>query len=294
MQITLSGGSPSLDLEIDNIEGHLLPGHSGAPIFDASAASLPSPTAASTTAPPPSAGVSPPNSSPNWPHSSENTNVPQAIGTGGNRALFAAETEVKNLGETTCSGITLTKLRSASFSQLMSSIDDPKGMMQTVSFFQIDPSNFRFDIYQHLQSGATLVLPEGAPLTRLPNGDCIATDSSGHLQMHLQIGILASAAQAQARSEQFEFTWAGDPQRWMADPQWTNLTALTRFDGLVFRRRAWAHNAMYPVGFKDKYAFEALAVRNNVFIGSVTQYSWTPQMMQQLNTCRVTPGFCLL
>jgi Trypsin-like peptidase domain len=286
---SLSGGSPSLDLEIDNIEGHLLPGHSGAPIFDGQRRIVAIADGGLDNG---AAAISwgiPAKFLTQLASSSENTNVPQAIGTGSNRALFAAETEVKNLGETTCSGITLTKLRSAPFSQLISSIDDPKGMMQTVSFFQVDPSNFRFDIYQHLPSGATLVLPEGAPLTRQANGDCIATDPSGHIQMHLQIGVLGSPAQAQARSEQFEFTWAGDPPRWMADPQWTNLTALTRFDGLVFRRRAWIHISTMP-GFNDKYAFEALAVRNNVFIGSVTQYFWTPQMMQQLSACRMNAG----
>ena len=284
---SLSGGSPSLDLEIDNIEGHLLPGHSGAPIFDGQRRIVAIADGGLDNG---AAAISwgiPAKFLTQLASSHESTTVPQAMGTGSNRALFAAETEVKNLGETTCSGITLTKLRSAAFSQLTASIDDPAGMLQTVSYFQVDPSNFRFDIYQHLPSGATLVLPEGAPLTRQPNGDCIATDPSGHIQMHLQIGILASPAQAQARSSQFEFAWAGsDPQRWVGDPQWTNLTVLTRFDGLIFRRRAYTHVSTMA-GFNDKYAFEALAVRNNVFIGSVTQYAWTPQMMQQLNACRL-------
>jgi hypothetical protein len=47
--------------------------------------------------------------------------------------LFEAENEVRNMGETTCSGTTLTKLRAATFAQLYKSVDDPAGLMQTMT-----------------------------------------------------------------------------------------------------------------------------------------------------------------
>jgi S1-C subfamily serine protease len=287
---SLSGGSPSLDLEIDNIEGHLLPGHSGAPIFDGQRRLVAIADGGLDNG---AAAISwgiPAKFLNQLAASSENTNAPQAPARGGQgtHVLFAAETEVRNLGETTCSGQTLTKLRSASFAQISASVDDPRGMMQLVQYFGVDPSNIMFDVYQHLSSGATLVLPQGAQITQDAKGDCISSDASGRIHMILQLGILASNTQAQSKSSAFEFLWAGnDPQRWLPDPQWTNLMPISRFDGMIVRRRAYAHVSTMPVGFNDKYAFEALAVRNNVFIGAATQYSWTPQMAAAFNACKV-------
>ena len=285
----LSGGSPSLELEIDFIEGHLLPGNSGAPIFNqqrrivaiadgglengAAAVSWGIPAkflmqlASSTESP--------------------------AAQTGGRplHALFAAESEVKNRGETTCSGLTLTKLRSMAFPQISRSVDSPIGLMQLVQFFQIDPSAFTFDVYQHLPSGATFVVPEGAQLQQDAQGDCMATASNGHIELHMQVGVLASPAQAQSKAQMFELGWAGgNPQGWITDPQWSNMVPFYRFDGLVVQRKAYSHvSAIYP-NFLDQYGFEAVAIRGNVFIGLASKYAWTPQIQQALTLCRMSPA----
>ena len=50
-------------------------------------------------------------------------------------------------------------------------------------FERSDPSNITFDVYQHLTSGATFVLPSGAELKQAPNGDCTAALPSGKVQM---------------------------------------------------------------------------------------------------------------
>jgi S1-C subfamily serine protease len=288
----LSGGSPSLDLEIDFIEGHLLPGNSGAPIFNqqrkivaiadgglengAAAVSwgIPAKFLAQLAA------------------SNENTNTQQGAGAGARQmhALFAAESEVKNRGEITCSGLTLTKLRTTSFSQLAKSVDSPLGLYQLVQFFQVNPSNFNFDVYQHLPSGATFVVPEGAQLSQDGRGDCVASASTGHIELHLQVGVLGSVAEAQAKSQAFELAWAGGNARgWIADPQWSNWVPYSRFDGLVVQRRAYTHvSDVYP-SFMDQYGFETVAIRRNVFIGLSSRYSWTPELSQQLTACRMMP-----
>ena len=43
--------------------------------------------------------------------------------------------------------------------------------MQTIRTIKIDPSNISFDVYQHLPSGATFVLPSGAELKQAANGE---------------------------------------------------------------------------------------------------------------------------
>jgi len=289
----LSQGSPSLDLEIELIEGHLLPGNSGGPIFNqqrrivaiadgglengAAAVSwgIPAKYLAELAA------------------STDSTNSQQDVTAGARQMhlLFAAETEAKNRGEITCSGLTLTRLRTANFSQIAGSVDNPLGLYQLVQFFQVNPSNFSFDVYQHLPSGATFVVPEGARLGPDAGGDCVADASSGHIDLHLQVGVLGSANEAQAKAQGFELAWAGGNGRgWMADPQWSNWTPYYRFDGLVVQRRAYMHVSDFYPSFMDQYGFETVAIRRNVFIGLATRYRLTPDFSQQLNACRMMPA----
>jgi len=292
-QILSSAGSPSLDLEIDNIEGHLLPGHSGAPIFNQQRRIV---AVADGGLENGAASISwgiPVKFLAQLAASSENPAASgQGCGGGSPHVLFAAESEVKNLGELTCSGMTLTKLRTANFTDLSRSVDDPLGMSQIVQFFGINPANFNFDVYQHLPSGATFVLPAGAALAPNSRGDCVTT-ATGHVQMYLQLGNLHDAGnaamEANARLQQFEYAWANGPQGWIADPQWTNLMPISRFDGLIVRRRAYTHVVYMPAMFQDSYGFEALAFRKGVYIGLASRYGWTPQFAQHANACRMAP-----
>ena len=286
----LSGGSPSLDLEIENIEGHLLPGHSGAPIFneerkvvaiadgglDNGAAAL-------------SWGI-PAHYLNQLVSSTENPDTVVAAAGGTHGVLFAAETESRNLGETTCSGVTLTKLRSATFAQLVRSVDDPAGMMQSIQMIKVDPSNFMFDVYQHLPSGATFVLPSGAQLQQAANGDCTAALPSGKVELRVRLAVLGSPLEVQSISQTFENTLVdGKARGWVADPVWTNAVPLTRFDGLLVRRRGYEHMKLFPM-YQDKYLFEVLAARNNLFIGSAALQQTTPQWNQKVMACTATPN----
>lgn len=286
----LSGGSPSLDLEIDFIEGHLLPGNSGAPIFNQQRRVVAIADGGLENG---AAAVSwgiPVKFLTQLASSTESANGQEAAGARQMHVLFAAESEVKNLGEITCSDLTLTKLRTTSFPQLAKSVDSPLGLYQLVQFFQVNPSNFNFDVYQHLPSGATFVVPEGAQLRPDGRGDCVASASTGHIDLHLQVGVLGSVAEAQSKAQAFELAWAGGNARgWMADPQWSNWVPYYRFDGLVVQRRAYTHvSDVYP-SFMDQYGFETVAIRRNVFIGLSARYRWTPEFSQQLNACRMMP-----
>ena len=284
----LSGGSPSLDLEIDSIEGHLLPGHSGAPIFNEQRkivaiadGGLENGAAALSW------GI--PARFLNQLATSDEHPQTTVAAASSHAVLFAAENEVRNMGETTCSGATLTKLRSATFAQLYKSVDDPSGLMQTIRTIKIDPSNISFDVYQHLPSGATFVLPSGAELKQAANGDCTSSLPSGKVQLRIEVGVLASPSEVQAKGLAFENSLVdGNARGWVPDPMWTNPAPLTRFDGLLVRRRGYQHVKMFPM-YQDKYLFEVLALRNNVFIGSAALQATTPQWNQKVAACNVTP-----
>jgi hypothetical protein len=286
---TLSGGSPALDLEIDGIEGHLLPGHSGAPIFNEQRkivaiadGGLENGAAALSWGIPANFLIQ---------LQSSNERPDSIVGAAGaaHAVLFSAETDARNLGETTCSGTTLTKVRSATFSQLIQSVDDPAAMLQTIRTVGIDVSNATFDVYQHLTSGATFVLPAGAQLTQGANGDCAAALPSGKVQMRIQLSPVSSAFDVQARSQAFETALVdGKTQGWVPDAMWTNAVPLTRFDGLIVRRRGYEHMKLFPM-YQDKYLFEVFAARNTMFLGSAALYTTSPQWNQKITGCKLTP-----
>jgi hypothetical protein len=285
----LSGGSPSLDLDVDAIEGHLLPGHSGAPIFDQNQKVVAIADGGLENG---AAAISwgiPVKYLSQLQTSNEPLTGSQLAQAAVPHELFAAESETKNLGEFTCSGLALTKLRTAPYSQVVQSVDDPLGLSQLIQFFAVNPSGFQFDIYQHLPSGATFVLPAGAQISADAQGDCVATSSSGIIQMKLQLASLPSAAQAQQQSLMFEqMIVGGNTRGWVVDPHWTNLMPISRFDGMVVRRRAYIHVQTFPAMFQDGYLFEALGERNGVFIGAATMYHVDPALSQRILSCRLT------
>jgi S1-C subfamily serine protease len=285
----LSGGSPSLDLDVDPIEGHLLPGHSGAPIFDQNQKVVAIADGGLENG---AAAISwgiPVKYLSQLQASNEPLTTPQSGQSEVPRELFAAESDTRNLGESTCSGLVLTKLRTAPFSQVVQSVDDPIGLAQLIRFFAVDPTGFQFDIYQHLPSGATFVLPSGAQLSADAQGNCVATSPSGIIQMKLQLAALPSEAQAQQQSLMFErMIVGGYIQGWVVDPQWTNLKNITRFDGMTVRRLSYLHVQTFPVRFEDGYLFEALGVRNSIFIGAAAIYHTNPALAQRIQVCRLT------
>jgi hypothetical protein len=101
---------------------------------------------------------------------------------------------------------------------------------------------------------------------------------------------MGSPFEVQAKSQAFENAMVdGNARGWVADAKWTNLTPLTRFDGLIVRRRGYEHVKLFPM-YQDKYLFEVLAARNNMFIGSAALQSTTPQWNQKIAQCNAVPN----
>ena len=158
-------GMPSLELEVLRIQGHLLPGHSGAPIFNRSGRVV-------AVA---DGGLDGGSIEIGWGVPVDNvgslmtsrqavTEKMAATVT----VLFSAELDSKPEGTITCGALGLTKLRTRSFDQLMRSLDPEEakrwGILDSVAkYVQPDTSRLLFDIYVHLQSGATVVIPQGLP-----------------------------------------------------------------------------------------------------------------------------------
>jgi hypothetical protein len=288
-EISLAG-SPSLDLEITNIEGHLVHGLSGAPVLNqrGNVVAIADGGLENGTV-----GISwaiPSKFLDSLAGSTDNVRSAQPNASG--KSLFAADIEATNKGQTMCGALPLTRLRTVSFNRIMASADDPLGLQQIVGSFNVDPSGFNFDIYQQLLSGATVVVPAGARLIT-SNGQCRVLMDRGNIVMEIEVSHMNSLYETQARSLVYENSIAGsNPEFWVTDAQWTYLMPTPRFDGLVVRRKAFRHFQASVTGPRqDRYLFETLAVRGNTFLGSsaMNTYDWTA-IMQSFAPCYTYPN----
>jgi hypothetical protein len=181
--------------------------------------------------------------------------------------------ESMNRGEIVCSGVTLTKLRTVVLSDISGFTDDPLGLQQLVNFFGIDPRGFQYDVYQHLASGATTVVPAGATLHSGMNGCTYSSAVAPAIVMRLQIaGVAGDIQTIQVATDQELTAAGGSAQNWVADNAFTNVSSSTRSDGLLVRRKAFVHLNPALIGPntvpQDKYLFETLARRNGFEINT--------------------------
>jgi Trypsin-like peptidase domain len=293
-QALSTAGSPSLDLEITNIEGHLVPGLSGAPIFNQADKVVAIADGGLENG---TVGISwgiPARALYDLAGSQES--IPDSGGGGQNGVLFAAETDATFKGQQTCSGLPLTKLRTTSFSQIASSTDDALGLQQLINYFAVDPTAFSFDVYQHLPSGATIAIPSGAQLATTGNRACVAALANGEVVMMLQLAMVSSEAELQSVSTQLEINAAGgSSQGWYGDNSFTYPLPVTRFDGLILRRRGYVHLDGTQVGLnqvpQDRYLFETIATRGHVMLfASVMNNSATVANNLKAIACRGNPS----
>jgi hypothetical protein len=186
---------------------------------------------------------------------------------------FAADLQANVKTLPALSGVTLTRLRSRSFAQLAASADDALGLMQLATLFQVQhPENFLYDIYQDLQLGATLAVPQGATLRA--QGDFIAVQGPGwpRISMLVQIRPVANAAETQRQAEMFErtVTQMDTPGTHVElDRAWSYLVPMQK--GALRVSRKGAYRARMKDGFlqRDAYFFGTVATNGRAFLGVV-------------------------
>ncbi len=290
-------GFPSLDLAIAPIEGHLLPGLSGAPIFNKAGHVVAIGDGGLDNG---TVGISwgvPVSELRGLASSSESTSDrgTQSAGSGISAAgLFASEVEARNLGTITCSGVELTKIRTAPFEQIAASTDDAMALQQILTYFQANPTGYAFDVYQHLESGATVVLPANATLNPDAKG-CTASLSNGEIVIRVDLAIIDSDAEMQPRSVQLELNAVGGhPQGWNHDMPFTYLGPKSRFDGMIVNRKGFVHVNPLLMALNtpvmDRYLFETIASRKRVIINeSALNKVNTVQNNQAAIACRLNP-----
>lgn len=277
-------GIPSTDLVILRLEGHLLPGMSGAPIIDQSGKVV-------AVA---DGGLERGAASVSWGiRTTDMAVLPQSddgielASLGQASSLFSADLQT-NVGQSQqCGQLNFTKLRTRRLEEIFDSSDDPAGLQQILSSipFPIPPQ--AFDIYVNSDSGATVVVPEGTTLN--PVGSMCQTQSaSGAIQLFVQGTSAATLQQSQIMSVAFEndvIQRTGRPY-WQVDPAWSYLTPQPRFDGLVVNRKAAVGSDAYMQ--PTAYGFETLMTRGTTFAGvAAINIAYNPQVAQY---CFYQPG----
>jgi hypothetical protein len=194
-------------------------------------------------------------------------------------ALFAMESRGSNAGSLTCGGITLTKVRTVSYRQMLASADDPERILRlhpstqmlfrapTVSTPDFAPP---LDVFEDLDSGATVALPPGILMQRTSNG-CQAVFGGGKITLNVNIALVQSAAAVQMQTTLLERNGILPYPRegWVAVPVSSDEHPRVRFDGMAVQRMVFNYaGPSRPPNVHTNASFERVAaIRRNVFLG---------------------------
>jgi S1-C subfamily serine protease len=283
-------GFPSVDLEILRLEGHLLPGHSGAPIFDRDGKVV-------AVA---DGGLENGAASISWglpvdllQQLRASTQSPPAVSTQRVATLFAASLESKGHGAgQTCGSATFTKVRTRSFADIARTTDDLRGLQQQLQLLAFagvpDMSSQIFDIHVDRESGATIVLPAGTGLQ--PNGPvCLAQSQSGRVRLYVRGDSVATLPHVQLASLNFEkLVSAATQLSYRVDPYWTYAAPGQRFDGLLVNRKsAFGYSVTQ---YMSGYLYETLMSRARTFIGvAAVNLATNEAFYQAVQLCKLQP-----
>jgi delta 1-pyrroline-5-carboxylate dehydrogenase len=92
---------------------------------------------------------------------------------------------------------TFKQIRNISLTDAMHGTDDPVGLQQLIQAFQQDPTTMTFAVYQHAQSGATIVFPSDSNPTQTVSG-CAANLSGGVVSVTVEPKHYASDLDVQS------------------------------------------------------------------------------------------------
>jgi hypothetical protein len=185
-----------------------------------------------------------------------------------------------------CGGAVFVLARTRMLNEMRSSADDISGLDLLVrGSAGLVGGNDRFDIYQELRTGATVVVPAGAPISEYSaDGTCIATVGTNLQMLFYAVATptLMDAVNARAAFDQRMAARLGGG--WQLDPSWTYTTPMMRFDGLAVTRRAAFQYDLS--GTAIRAVFETIALKGGMFMVVTNLRSgFTPQMLAIEQQC---------
>jgi hypothetical protein len=284
-------GSPNVQIDILNLEGHLLHGSSGSPVLDDSGRVVGVANGGLEAGAVEISWAIPQKYLANLLQSEEVSRGPSRL----SDVLFSADLQKQPGTESQppavavrCGSLPMTKVRTRTFEDIARYNDDQLGLSQLTSQLLVDPRGFRFDIYEHLASGATAVIPTGARLSSGPQY-CSASSPSGQSTLRLTLLPVSSIPDLGSKFSYFEMQSADPSVLWQIDPRWSYFAPFNRFDGLTVKRTTLLGSRMMPPPYgwvAQKALFETLCARNGVFLGiSIVNHEISPDKLQFTQNC---------
>jgi len=185
-------------------------------------------------------------------------------------------------------GVELIRVRTRRFSELVATADDQLSLAQLSSAVGFDQDNFVYDIYQDARSGATIVVPEGASISRhgrdwlvhFPESEFDRALGQRRFELLLRVAPVRSLLEAQQSSIDFENQFLSiDPgAQWQVDSDWSYAQPQQRWDGVTVNRKGAASFNMGNYGPEAlRYLFATLAFRKDTFLGyAIVNHDNTP------------------
>jgi Trypsin-like peptidase domain len=279
-------GSPELSVHIIRLDGHLLPGLSGAPVINSAGQVVGIGSGGLADG---AAGVS-------WAiaasYLTQLANAPvfqqNDPGPPHNPAFFSTG-EGFTARSLKCGELDFVPIRHNTVAQLAPSSDNPIGLIQIASTTGLSSdklSAIPLDSYVNPGSGGSFALPSGAVLES-DNGMCRVSLANGKYVIWIASARVDSPIQTQQVTVDWELSWSKRaPFTWVANPYFSYWAPYSRpLDGLTINRKTFAgYNGLAPVA----EAFETLMARGNTAIGVVVvNRQFNPPLYQQ---CLSEPG----
>ena len=266
-------GYPNTNDPIISLEGHLLPGHSGAPVFDSQGEVV----AISN------GGLAVGGASRSWALSASHlsqllrSNEPVPNRSVVSSQLFAEELSPTARTEvlTNSGGQRMVLIRVANYAEMFYTTDNPLALTNlAASFAGIDFLQVRYKIYRDVQTGATLVVPGEMEAPRYVDDSWRVTSSDGLIDMYYRLDAVSSNYDAQQKSVRFEASIAaGDDQPlWRMDPNFSYPFVQPTLDGMLVRRLGYVKYQQQNFNWvQTKQAIITFSGKGTVLLSAATK-----------------------
>ena len=272
-----------ISLNIVRLDGHLLPGASGAPLINAEgkvvaigAGGLRHGAASISWAVPSS-------------HLDDLLNSFEQPPTGlaASSELFA-ESYADSIPEPLrCGSLEFVAAGTRTFAELSAGTDDPLGLQQMVATAALPFSvlqGFSYRIYSPLERGAAIAIP-GWMEVESRRDFCVASSPGRAVTIEFGGAQVGGPLMAQNASVQFELQFQQRWRRfWTLDMNFSYLMPLQRIDGLTVNRKAsFANDGLGP----PAWAFETLMVKGDTFAAAIAIHQYND--LHRLQMCLMQP-----
>ncbi len=163
------------------------------------------------------------------------------------------------------------------------------GLQQLASTSAMPAAKFSFEVYQDLQTRATVVLPEGQKLSA-QGATCYSISQGGAVKIIASVADSSGDPTGNTAGNAFESSlgiYLGST--WGLDGRYSYISALPVFGGGIARRKDWVH--FISPGVTDAQQFETLALHNSLLLGVMAVNSrWTIAAQQTQGICMANPA----